>query len=96
MTIMTDGPEQLGVAEAKARFSELLERVGRGERFILARRGRPAAALVPPAEAVTPVAPTGLASLAGVLSDWDELPDVVDEIYRARERARDRSAPDLD
>ncbi len=42
--IMTD--ETLGVAEAKRRFSELIERVGRGERFVICRRGKPAVALV--------------------------------------------------
>jgi len=40
--------------------------------------------------------PTGLAALAGALAEWAELPQVVDEIYAARRRARDRTAPDLD
>ena len=46
----TDQPTALSVADAKARFSELIERVGRGERFVISRRGKPALALVPPAE----------------------------------------------
>ena len=84
------------MAEAKARFSELLSRVARGERFVIARRGRPIAALCPP-ESVTiaPDQPHGLASVAGALGDWDGLAAVVDEVYAARRRARDREAPDL-
>ena len=95
MTIMTNSG-QLGVADAKARFSELLNRVGRGERFLIARRGTPVAALVPP-DATAPPAepPLGLAAVAGALATWEELPEVVEEIYAARRRARDRDAPDL-
>jgi len=43
--------EVLSVAEAKRRFSELIERVGRGERFLVTRRGKPVLALVSPDEA---------------------------------------------
>src|SRR6266496_6550180 len=96
---MTAGPVEniLGVAEAKARFSELIERVRHGERFLVARRGTPVLALVPPDQAVRPgTRPTGLAAIAGALAEWAELPQVVDEIYAARRRARDRTAPDLD
>ena len=95
--IMTDMAERLSVAEAKKRFSELIDRVSRGERFIVARRGRPALALVPPAladEAIEP-RPIGLAAVAGALADWSELEDVVAEIYASRRRAPDRAAPDL-
>jgi prevent-host-death family protein len=43
--------EELGVAELKRRFSELLNRVElKGERIEIRRRGRPVAALVPLAE----------------------------------------------
>jgi len=40
--------EVLSVADAKRRFSELIERVGRGERFLVTRRGQPVLALVAP------------------------------------------------
>ena len=84
------------MADAKARFSELLNRVGRGERFVIARRRNPVAALVPPGATSPPVEPPlGLAAVAGALATWDELPGSVDEIYSARRRARDRDAPDL-
>jgi prevent-host-death family protein len=87
----------IGVAEAKRRFSELIERVRSGERFVVTRRGRPVLALVPPAESADEEPRSlGLAALAGALADWDELDDVVAEIYASRRRAKDRNVPDLD
>lgn len=90
--------EMVGVAEAKKRFSELVDRVKRGERFVVLRRGRPAVALVPPDEVGegSDVAPAGLVSIVGAMADWPELDDVVDEIYASRRRARDRVAPNFD
>ena len=86
----------LGVADAKASLSELIERVARGERFLILRRGRPALALVPPEEAAVPRRrPSGLATIAGALEDWGELPAVVEDIYRTRRRSQDRPAPHL-
>lgn len=92
-------PASVSTAEAKRRFSELVDRVGEGERFLVSRRGRPAVALVPPTpELLEPPgeAPGGLASLAGALADWDDLDEVVAEIYAARRGSTDRPAPDLD
>jgi len=89
----------LGVAEAKRRFSELLDRVAAGERILVARRGRPAAALVPPDHVLARgpcAAPTGFAAIAGALGEWDELDDVVSDIYAARKKARDRAVPTID
>ncbi len=97
MTIMVNsGMEEVGVAQAKARLSELLARVGRGERFLVARRGRPVAALVPIDE-VQPTQPRylGLAAFAGGLEEWDDLPEFVEEVYRARDASVDREVPDL-
>ena len=37
----------VGDSEAKAKFSELLDRVGRGEEIVITRGGKPAARLVP-------------------------------------------------
>lgn len=89
----------LGVAEAKRRFSELLDRVDSGERFVVSRRGRPAMVLGPPTpEALRRTAekPIGLAAVAGALADWEDLEETVEEIYAARRGSRDRAAPDLD
>jgi prevent-host-death family protein len=96
---MASEPEAniLGVAETKSRFSELIDRVRHGERFLVARRGTPVLALVPPEQAAPPgTRPAGLAAVAGALADWDDLPQVVEEIYAARRRARDRGVPELD
>jgi prevent-host-death family protein len=37
----------IGAYEAKTHLSELLERVAKGERFVITKHGRPVAALVP-------------------------------------------------
>jgi antitoxin (DNA-binding transcriptional repressor) of toxin-antitoxin stability system len=88
----------MGVAEAKRRFSELIDRVDAGERFVVSRHGRPAVVLAPPTPDAlrTPFTrPIGLAAVAGALADWDDLDETVREIYASRSRSRDRDAPDL-
>ena len=40
---------EIGAFEAKNKLSELLDRVERGERVVITRRGKPVAELVPPA-----------------------------------------------
>ena len=89
---------EMGVAEAKRRFSDLIERVRRGERIVVTRHGRAVLVLSPPtdpgAEPDLPP-PTGLASLAGALADWEDFETVMDEIYASRRRARDRDVPEL-
>lgn len=87
-----------GVADAKRRFSELLDRVATGERIEIHRRGRPAGVLVPAGTepgGQRAAAPIGLAAVAGSLADWEELDAVVEELYAARRSARDRPAPEL-
>ena len=89
--------EELGVAQAKARFSELIDRVAKGERFVVSRHGRPVIAIVGPGEAAPPARPySGLAAVAGGLADWAELPAVVADIYESRRRARDRVVPSME
>lgn len=88
----------LGVAEAKRRFSELMDRVDAGERIVVSRRGRPAVVLAPPTpEALRASAPRpiGLAAVAGALAEWADIDEAVEEIYAARRRSRDRPGPDL-
>ena len=86
----------LGVAEAKKRLSELMSRVAyRGERFIIERRGRRMAALVSAEDLdrlqEEPVAPRGLLAALGAWADFEELDQVVSEIYKQREHAQDRT-----
>jgi prevent-host-death family protein len=86
----------LGVGEAKKRLSELMSRVVyRGERFLIRRRGRPMAALVSAEDLARleqePAAPRGLLAAVGAWADFEELDEVVREIYEQRERARDRA-----
>lgn len=89
--------ESFGVAEAKRRFSELLDRVIAGERFVINRHGKPAVALVAPSEGGRDrPKPLGLAAFAGALSDWEDMPEVMESIYSSRRRAKDRAVPDLD
>lgn len=90
-------PSALSVAEAKRRFSELIERVGRGERLVICRRGKPVMTLssVEAGGASGRAAPTGLASLAGALSGDDDLDEMVAEIYAARRRSTDRTVEPL-
>jgi prevent-host-death family protein len=97
MTIMVirDGVS-VGVAEAKAKLSELLERVAAGERITVSRRGRPAAVLAPPDADFEREGPhAGLATLAGVLADRPEFDDDMRAVVRSRRSARDRAVPDL-
>ncbi|MGH8884356.1 MAG: type II toxin-antitoxin system Phd/YefM family antitoxin [Egibacteraceae bacterium] len=98
---MTEGQmmvESLSVAEAKRRFSELIERVGRGERFIVCRRGKPTVALVAPDRLLAEAPrdpPLGLAAFAGALAEWDDQDAFVEELSQLRRAAVDRPAPDL-
>jgi prevent-host-death family protein len=88
----------IGVAEAKRRFSELLDRVADGERIVVERRGQPAVVLVPPHEeaaAGARPAPVGFASLAGVLAELPELDEILSDVAAARRGAQDRPGPDL-
>jgi prevent-host-death family protein len=91
--------EILGVAEAKRRFAELIDRVGTGERVLVTRHGKPAIALVSPdaVDARMPAGrPTGFAALAGAVADVDDFGDVMEDVVRSRRSARDRPAPELD
>lgn len=84
------------VADAKKHLSELMSRVAYNqERFIIERRGKPMAALVSiedlaRLEQDTP-APRGLLAAVGALADFDELDDMIKDIYLQREQAKDRS-----
>jgi prevent-host-death family protein len=90
--------ETLGVAEAKRRFSELAERVGKGESFVVVNRGRPVVALVPPQRVDEDEdTPLGLAAFAGILAGtWDTIEDDMAQVIAMRAESTDRAAPDLE
>jgi prevent-host-death family protein len=92
-----DETATINVADAKRRFSELIDRVGQGECIVVTKRGKPALALVPPDRMVgiSAATPLGLLSGLAALADWEDLEDIVAEIYAARRRARDRDVPEL-
>ena len=80
----------VGVGEARRRLSEIMSPVVyRGERFLISRRGRPMAALVSPHDLAVleqePAAPGGLLGAVGAWAEFDELDQVVEDIYRQRE-----------
>jgi len=90
--------QQMGVAEAKRRFSELIDRVARGERFVITRRGRPVMILGAPdpePEEVDDTPKVGLVALVGALGDvWPTITEDMAEIVAMRRHARDRDLPD--
>ena len=97
MTKKTDGATILSVADAKRRFSELIDRVDRGEQVLVSRRGKLVLALVRPRSTRDGrPAPVGLAAVAGALADWHDIDEDVERIYEARRRARDRAVPPLE
>ncbi len=93
------GPRRVGVAEAKATFSALIEGVQyRSERYVIERHGKPAAVLVSVedlerlgAEEPAPVGHTGGAGLIGLFDGFmtdEEIDEMVEHIYAGRERDR--------
>jgi prevent-host-death family protein len=90
----------ISVAEAKRRFSEILARTAyAGERFLIARRGKPLAALVALEDLrrleeqgrTGPQGPQGLVGGARALADYRDWENVMASVYRARRRSRGRS-----
>ncbi len=85
---MTNMTNMLGVAEAKAKLSEILDRVReKGERYIIQRRGKPVAAVVPledlPIEQRV-VANDWVTELLNLGPEGAELAEAWDEIVRER------------
>ena len=74
---------KVNVFEAKAKLSEYLDRLARGERVVICRRNHPVAELIPIAAARTQPRPIGGAkSLAVPPSFFEPLPgDVIDSFY---------------
>ena len=67
----------IDVHEATTRLSELLERAGRGEEFVLARAGWPVARLVPYRPGREPRVPGRLSGRIVMTADFDETSDEI-------------------
>ena len=84
----------VGIAEAKAKLSELLGQVAfKGERIILQRRGKPVAALVPLQDlerALGETRPDWLDGIVGLCSSAPEVCDALDEVVTERQTERSR------
>ena len=85
----------LSVADAKKHLSELMSRVAyNNERFLIERRGKPMAALVSAVDLARleqePKAGQGLLSAVGAWSEFDELDQMIEDIYKQRAEALDR------
>jgi len=74
----------INVYEAKTRLSELLERAGRGEEFVLARAGRPVARLIPYRLDRAPRVPGRLSGRIVMAPDFDETPGEVLDAFEGR------------
>ena len=76
------GTEEVSVADAKDRFSELLGRVAfGGETVLITRRGRPMAKLVPPNAGEQPA---HLADAPGWLEGAHPFFQAIEDVVRAR------------
>lgn len=86
--------ESLTITAAKARLSELVNRlVLRGDTIFITRKGKNVAVLLPAAayRDLTKKEKPGLLSAKGALADLDDEIDALCElIYKAREKAVDR------
>ncbi len=85
----------MNVADAKKHLSELMSRVAYNhERFLILRHGKPMAALVSAEDLARleqdKVAPRGLLAAVGAWADFEELDQVIKDIYLHRQQAEDR------
>lgn len=77
--------EQLNVYQAKTHFSEVLQRVERGEEIVVARAGRPIARIVPINRSRSPRAPGAWKGQVRLAPDFDELPPELAAAFLASE-----------
>ncbi len=86
--------EIIPLTTAKARLSEIIARlIHRKEAVVITRKRVPVAAIVPYEEWAKKEASDreGLAAAAGALADFDSaIDEMVESIYTAREKAKDR------
>jgi prevent-host-death family protein len=80
------GHAEVTVAQAKARFAELLRRVElTGEQISVTRRGVPVARIVPLDESETEATEDWVTRAWGLLAEAPEVADAIDEVYRDRQ-----------
>ena len=76
MTIMGRAKKQVNIAEAKAHFSELVQRASMGEEVVIARDNRPLAKLVPIRPGKGKRRPgSGKGQVIWMSPDFDETPE---------------------
>jgi prevent-host-death family protein len=89
--------EVIPLTRAKARFSEIVARlIHRKEAVVITRKKVPVAAIVPYEEWAKTEASekAGLAAAAGAFAVFDaEIDAMVDAVYAARAKAKDREVP---
>ena len=87
--------ETYDVADAKSRFSELLNRAAYGrERFLIRKRGKPVAAIVSAedlARIESEPVPRGVLDTIGLMSDVPEWEGLMEEVVASRQSRPDRS-----
>lgn len=75
--------KHVNIAEAKAHFSELVQRAAMGEEVIIAKDNRPLVKLVPIRSVGAKRKPgSGKGQVLRIASDFDETPDDFDEYVR--------------
>jgi prevent-host-death family protein len=93
---MTD---ELGIAELKRRFSELLDRVvHRHELVVIKKRGRSVAAMVPldlVDDSMLASSGKGLLAAVGAWADFPDPDGFLKDVRKSRDRARDRKTGPL-
>ncbi len=73
---MSRAKKQVNIAEAKAHFSELVQRASMGEEVVIARDNRPLVKLVPIRPAKGKRRPgSGKGQVIRIASDFDETPE---------------------
>jgi prevent-host-death family protein len=89
--------ENMGVAEIKKNFSEVMSRISQsGEQFIIKKKGKPMAAMVgiKDLELIDTFAKKGkkkgLLAAIGAWEDFEGLDNVIKDIYKKRKRSKDR------
>jgi len=94
---------KMAIAEIKRNFSEVVHRIAnKGEHFIIKKKGRPIAAMINLEELEMierlkrKQGNPGLLSAIGAWEDFDNLERVIKEVYKKREKAKERKRGGLD